>query len=205
MLAIELIVVEPPTVQDCEFFLEKVEKLGNLGIGGFQGGSVVVLYRGSVVVVQVPIGMLFHSPCISLGDKPKARLQSLGLDVVRQPLRPVRELLTIPLLNPVMLAVLSTVVTIIKLNVLESVSFQVRGDPVCIADNILFRHLIVITAPAVPHHSCLTEIPVIKRNIIGKAQSFSEIVREDAHPGMSQHGDREIEQVLILIVALHPC
>src|SRR5579875_2232068 len=101
--------------------------------------------------------MLFHSPCISLGDKPKARLQSLGLDVVRQPLRPVRELLTIPLLNPVMLAVLSTVVTIIKLN------------------------------------------------IIGKAQSFSEIVREDAHPGMSRHGDREIEQVLILIVALHPC
>src|SRR5690349_13418921 len=124
-----------------------------LWIGRIKGWGVVIFDDISILLVtQVPVGMLRDSSGIGIRDKPDTGTQTLRLDVAGQPLRAVRELLAIPILNPVMLASFIAVIAVVELHELKTIRLQVFREPIGVADDVRFGHGLVVTGPTGPDH-----------------------------------------------------
>lgn len=110
--------------------------------------------------------MLIESSCVSVGDYPHSRTQPFRVDITGQPVWALRELPLVPVFNPIVLPVLSPIVAVVHSDVLEAIGLEVCGDPVRIADNVLFRHSTVVVVPTIPNYRRRTEVRVVKGNVV---------------------------------------
>lgn len=132
---------------------------------------------------------------VGVWHHPQSGVQALGFCIAGQPLRAVRKLRLVPALDPIMLAIVSPVITIVQLHEFEPVRLEILRQPVGVLHDVVLGYVSVISGPARPHHGRSGEVAVVEWRVERSSKNFRVVLGKQANRGIPGNRHPHIEQI----------